>query len=512
MVEKVTNRTERAVKGTLVSFLQYGLQVLLQAFLAPLVLRMAGQETLGAYALLMQIIGYLAMIDMGFSVTMNRYLAHANGIDDNGRRFCEVLSTARTFLLGSNILFSALVLVVAYYLDVWVSTSPSTAVQARHGLMMLAAWGIVRTPWSIYSAGLNATQNLVAANFIGILGNVSRLILSLTLLYAGFGLFGLMLANIISEFLSVAVSTAKFRRLYPSYRPVWGLPDKHLFREMLRFGSQAFLMNIAWRLVSYTDNIVAGYLYGAAAVSVYYVTQMPSTMGALIVNRVPDNVAPAINELYVQKDYIKLRSVFIRLHRATMLLVMPLFGGIIMLNRQMIELWVGIRQYAGASMTCALAIFAVLITVGHVNDTFIFASGKIRPMSIVSLLQGIANLALSLWLGKVLGLSGIMWASVIANIPATIYIFRIAMKQLHINYSEYLRVCALPTVVPLVLGTVVSYLVYRVIPAFGWVSFLLQAVTLIVVYVGSVYRLSLMPDERSWINAKMFRLKNPLPQ
>jgi len=438
MVQKVTNRTERAVKGTLVSFLQYGTQMLLQLFLVPLVLRMAGQESLGAYALLMQVVGYLAMTDLGFSVTLNRYLAQASGIDDGGKRFRDVLSTARTFLLGSNILFAILVLLLCINIEVFFSLSPHIASQARIGLALMAGWAVVRTTWTVYGIGLNATQNLVAANFIGIIGNAARLIFSLGLVFAGTGLAGLMLANVLAEVLSTFLSMLKFFKLYPSQRPVWGLPDKTLFREMLKFSGQALLINVAWRLIFYTDNIVIGSLYGAAAVSIYYATQMPATIGFNILNRVSDNVAPAINELYARGEHAKLRENFLRLHRLNILLVLPLVGGILLLNNQLIALWVGSGQYAGDLMTVALAAFAFLITVSHVCNTFVFASGKIRIYSMLAIFEGISNLGLSIVLGKYIGLAGVMWASVIMHIPTTLYLFIVPMRSMKITLSEYI--------------------------------------------------------------------------
>jgi O-antigen/teichoic acid export membrane protein len=98
------SRTSRALKGTLTNFLQYGLQIILQAALVPLVLHIAGKEMLGAYAILMQAISYLALADLGFSVAANRFLAQAHGLDDGGLRFRQVMGTARTFAFFSNIL------------------------------------------------------------------------------------------------------------------------------------------------------------------------------------------------------------------------------------------------------------------------------------------------------------------------------------------------------------------------------------------------------------------------
>ena len=99
------SRTSRAIKGTLTSFLQFGLQIVLQALLAPLVLRVIGQETLGAYAVLLQAIGYIALVDFGFAAAANRYLAQACGFDDGGLRLGQVMSTFRTYALFIHIGF-----------------------------------------------------------------------------------------------------------------------------------------------------------------------------------------------------------------------------------------------------------------------------------------------------------------------------------------------------------------------------------------------------------------------
>lgn len=510
MTAKESDRTGRAVKGTLVSFLQYGTQMLLQAFLAPLVLRLAGQETLGAYALLMQVVGYLAMLDLGFSVTLNRYLAQATGCGDGGERFRAVLSTARTFLVGSNLVIVLLTLLVSLKVDTFFSLSPHAASQARMGLALLAFWEMVRAPWLVYGIGLNATQNLAAANLIGILGNVGRLLFSLGFVLAGSGLVGLMLANVLAELLSAALSSVHFLRLYPAERLGWGLPDRKLFREMLTFSLQALLINVAWRLVYYTDHIVVGYLFGASAVSIYYVTQMPATIGFNIANRVSDNAAPAVNELFARGEEEKLREVFLKLHRLNFLIVLPLVAGLLLLNRELVSLWVGPGQYAGQWMTAALAIFALLITISHVNGTFIFASGKIRAFSVIAIAEGVANLALSLWLGRTIGLSGVMIATVIANLPTTGCLHLVSMRRLKIGAGEYFTSSLAPSLIPLAAGALSAAAVQSFMGGSGWSSFVVVGCVLMSVFVSLTYRLGLTPSEREWVSGRLSRVLVPV--
>jgi O-antigen/teichoic acid export membrane protein len=505
MTDTASKRTERAVKGTLVSFLQYGTQILLQLFLAPLVLRMAGQESLGAYALLMQVVAYLAMTDLGFSVTLYRYLAQANGYDDGGKRFLDVMSTARTFLLGSNLLFALLILLVCLKVDTLFSLTPKVAGEARWGLALLALWSVQRTPWSMYAIGLNATQNLAAANFIGIAGNAGRLVFSLGLLLAGAGLTGLILANVLAEVLSTALSTWKFRSLHRMNRLSWGLPDRVLFREMLVFSGHAFLINVAWRLVYNTDNIVVGALYGAAAVSVYYATQMPTTIGFNILNRISDNFAPAINELYARKDTAGVRETFLRLQRINLLLVLLLSGGLLLLNGRLVALWVGNGQYAGFSMTAALACFALLITVSHVGNVFVMASGSIKNYSRVVLLEGVCNLGLSVLLGKFFGLPGVMWGTVITHLPITVYLLVVPMRSMQIGLRQFLQLAVFPALPPALFGFAAALLSERILSGSNWISFCAEASVLMSVYAGVAYRASLTGGERSAIGRSVSR-------
>jgi len=316
----------------------------------------------------------------------------------------------------------------------------------------------------------------------------------------------LILANVLAEVLSTTLSALKFRRLFPLCRPSWGLPDKSLFREMLGFSGHAFLASFAWRLVYSTDNIVIGALYGAAAVSVYYSTQMPTTIGFNILNRVSDNFAPAINELYARGDEAKVRETFLRLHRLNMVFVLLLVGGLVLLNGRLVTLWVGPGQYAGDLMTAALAAFAFLITVSHVGNGFVFASGKIRNYSRVVFLEGICNLGLSIVLGKYMGLAGVMWGTVITHIPTTVYLLLIPMRSMKISLPEFVRACVFPSLVPIMIGYPVALFSGRLLLGQGWVSFCVQAAILLIVYGCVAYRVSLTGPQRIRIYEFLYRM------
>ena len=176
---KNSTRTSRAMAGTITSLLQYAFIMVLQFILAPVILRIAGKEVLGAYSFLLQIISWAALTDLGFGVAIQRNLSQAIGIDDKHQRFRSIFITGRTFYIASNLAFAGLILIISWKLNSFMPMSESVGKEARIALNLLAIWVIIRTPLALYNDALIATQNFVPVNIISAVGVAMRLLFSI---------------------------------------------------------------------------------------------------------------------------------------------------------------------------------------------------------------------------------------------------------------------------------------------------------------------------------------------
>lgn len=441
------SRSKRAFFGAATSFLQYGLQIGLQIVLAPFVLSKAGQEVLGAYAILMQAVGFLNILDTAASITMSRFMAQALGLSDDGKRFDRLMSTGRTMLLITNFLFAIGAIGCSIFAINHLGMSSELQEQARQALFLLSIWAMVRAPIVIYGNGLNATQDLAYRNTVMAASSAIRILVSLGLVALGMGLVGLVLGYLVAEATDAAICRYRFRRKHPERHPGWGISDKELFREMVYYTLPVVLMVLSFRLVYYTDNLVVGFMFGAAAASVYYSTQMPAFMAWNGILRVADNVAPAMNELYARRETHKLKSGFLRLFRYDLLLALPLTIGVFALNKTLVSIWVGFVQYAGDLMTLWLAVFIPIVILSHLDKTLLMVAGaKMRAVAIMELLEGLGNIGLSIVLGRLIGLSGIMLATLLARIPTAIYLQYHAQKVLQIGFGELIRETVRPAI------------------------------------------------------------------
>lgn len=493
------SRSARAAKGFAASLVQFGAQMLVQVLLAPVVLKVAGRETLGAYAAIMQALGLLAILDVVGNWSLERFLAQATGVDDGGARFRTIFTTARTAYWIINGVFSIVVLIFSAYVGRIFHLSPAIAAEARHALYVLAAWAMtVRAPLAAYNNALMATQDIAASNLISALGLTLRSVASLVFVLLGGGLFGLMLAGTVGEAVGYTLYRVRFKRKNPHLMPSWGFPDKPLLREMLAFGGHSAVLNTGSMLMFSSGNSVAGMTNGAAAASSFYTTQMPTLAVYNLLNRMNGSTMPALNELYGRGDMARVRQTFIRLVRVLLTMVLPLAAGVLLFNHDMVVSWVGPKQYAGTLLTAALSAYCVLNGLQGIAIQYAVVFGWMRFLAVTSVLQGLVNFGLGLYLGRLLGLGGITLALVIVILPVVVILsFKIG-RFLDLSVGRLLAGCALRAAIPLIAASAVGYFAHSFVHVrthhFG--GFVVEGSSFVTVYFLLAYFMTMAGEDR----------------
>ena len=500
----MTTRTKKAIKGTVTSLVQFGVLVVLQTVLTPVVLKIAGQEVLGAYSIVMQIIGYGLILDFGLGVALSRYLSQSFGNNDKGTKFTKIFNIGRYFILSTNTLLSIFILILAFKTESIISGSHTIIADARSALYLLSAWTIIRTPLALYGHGLHASQNMATANIIGLIGSVSRLVLSLYLVFTGFGLIGLVSANVISELISLLLQKVCFKKLYPKLNLNWRRPDIPLLKKLFAFGLTYWGVNIATVLTVGSDSIIIGNLYGAAAAAIFYTTKIPSFLIIQVIYKISDNAGPAANELLAQGHLEALKTAYLKILRYSLLLAIPLAIGIVGFNKGVITTWVGVTQYAGNLMSLALAGFVLTQVISHINAMITLAAGNMRNWMAISVVSGLMTITLAYTLGKFYGMQWVMVAIALMDIPGFIFLTRRSFAGLGLSYGRALR----EAVLPVLLAT---------LPLFAWVGFviatdqaasLVSLITCIVVFsflwVLGLYIFGINKTERRTIKNKFY--------
>ena len=499
----MVSRTSKAIKGLIASAVQLIVLIVLQAILAPTILKIAGQEVLGAYSVVMQVIGYGLILDFGLSVALSRYLAQSFSAGDYGVKFKKIFNIGQFFILATNTLLFIFLLTLAHNVDSIIVNSDEVIGDARAALYILAAWTILRTPLSLYGHALLASQNMAAANIASLIGGVGRLMLSISFVYCGWGLIGLVLANIISEFLVLALQKIYFNKAYPHLNVKWSRPDAPLLKELFRFGMMYWGVNLAAVLTIGSDSIIVGNIFGAATVSIFYTTKIPSFLITQFIYKISDNAAPAVNELISQANFNGLRSSYLKILRYSLLLVIPVAIGIIGFNEEFIKLWVGKTQYAGNIMSFSLACFAITQVINHINAMFTLAIGDMRKWMLVSIITGVMTIGSAYLLGKNFGMQWVMVAIAVMDLPIMIFLMQRSYSGIGMTSCLAWREGILP---PIMVGLPL-FVVILLIKELGHAEGLFNMAGCIfifsLIWIFSLYAFGINENERIFIRTKI---------
>jgi O-antigen/teichoic acid export membrane protein len=492
------SRSTKAAKGFATSLLQSLSQILVQILLAPVVLKMAGREALGAYAAISQAVAMLTLVDVVGSWSLERFLGRATGMEDD-KRFRDIFSTARTAYLVINTIFALGVVAMSFFIGRLFHLSPHIESQARYALWVIGAWAIIRTPLAAYRSASIATQDLAAVNVMTAGINIARGVASLVFVLAGTGLFGLMISGTVVEGIGSVFYRVRFVRKNPNLAPGWGIPDKAVFREMLSFGGYVMLVNAGDRLFFRSANMLAALTSGSVAASSFYTTQAPAMTGFTILQRFPDNTAPAVYELTGRGEHERLKAAFLRLTRLISLLTLPLAVGVVLFNRDVVICWVGELQYGGDLLTYTLALFIVLNGVRGICVLFAFAQGWMRLLAGTAIFQGVANFAFGYWLGKELGLGGITLALCLASLPQLFLLLRKIEEVYSARITAHFAEMLMRLVIPLGAATAAGELVhFRIKVAEHHVfGVMLECTAFLAVYCLAAYPLALHREDRA---------------
>jgi O-antigen/teichoic acid export membrane protein len=434
-----TSRVRRILSGTAAGVVQQVVTVAMQIALVPLIIDRTGSETVGAYAILMQLVGWGAITNLGLGVAAWRFMAEAYGVADGGVRFATILRTTRFLYWITNATFATFVLGAGAATTFLVSLSPELAVQLRTAAALYAAWSVLRTPLTLYGDALYATQNVAIASLTATLGTLLRLAGSIVLVWAGFGLIGLATAGIISEFLTAVANYVLFLRLQPEIGRVAAGYDTALMKRMLTFGSTFLISTAASLLSANTNGLVFGGLLGAGAVSMAYTSQMPAKVLGLTVWKLSDSAAPAVTQMQGRSQWADLRRAYLTLLRSSLACGLALAVGLLAFSRPAIALWVGADQYAGDVFTAAVAAATVIEIVLHLQFVFFIARGEIRGFGIAMLVANLLKIAIWLAAGRAIGLGGMMIVDLAVQVPIVVYASARLHRSLGVTSSDVFR-------------------------------------------------------------------------
>jgi len=389
--------------------------------MTPVLVKGLGRTGYGVWALALSLVLYLQLLEFGFARTVIRAVAAAEGVGDrDGVRRAITTSVVVLAVPGTLALLAGLTLAAIF--PALFDLDPVLAGQAQVICAMIAVALAVSLPSDTFGGTLMAFQRFDLLNCTLVAVTVLEAIGWFVVLRLGGGLVAVGAVTVV---IGLAGQLARFlfaRRLvgHVSLTREWF--DRTLIRRFASVSVWFFLRDLADILVHRVDVLVVGLVVGVPEAGIYAVAQKLSLLAERSIAPATVTFFPESALLAATDDRERLRSTVLTGTRIALGLAGPICLTLGLLARPAIDVWVGGSFAAAAPVVVLLAGATAVKALTRTGLLALQGMGHVRFPALVLAGEAVLNLALSIGLGRTMGLQGVALGTFLAAVTAELVI------------------------------------------------------------------------------------------
>lgn len=416
---RTNERHRRAALTTLAAVVARSLSIVTGLITVPLTLHYLGAERYGMWMTMSSLVAMIAFTDLGIGNGLLNAVSRAYGKDDFAA-IKEYVSSGVLVLSGIALcivaIFAALYCIVPWY-EVFNVDTMQARQEAGPALAVFVACFAFAIPFGVVQRVQMGLQEGFVANlwlgFSSLLG-LGCIVLAV---WMKAGLPWLVFAFAGSPLIaSLLNSISYFGWQRPEAAPAFDAISRHAMKHVAHIGISFFVMQIAGVVVFASDNVIIAQLLGSHAVAVYAVPQRLFSIVPGLLGMALTPLWPAYGEALARGDHAWVWRTLKRSLIASMGLAALCSIVLVCAGNWLITWWVGPVIATSMLLLIALGIWQVMQAGGFAVNMYLSGANAMRFLVIMFVSMAILAVALKIYLVPIVGISGVVWATVIAYI------------------------------------------------------------------------------------------------
>jgi O-antigen/teichoic acid export membrane protein len=476
----------------------------LTLIMTPFYIKFLGNYDYGLWEMVMSVLGYMGMLNLGINPAISRFAAKHNAETDT-ESLRRVFSSAFVFLFLVGVIVAFLLSGFGLLFADTMAQEGQQVVVYTLFMLILAGQMLVVFPGHVAESFLEGFQKYHIKNNVTIVNSIVGSIVfyvyatpeNALLLLAGVSAVGLTLKYFI-YFAMVA-------------RPAFGALVFHFqdfslvkLKELLQFSLKSFVQGIATNVENATDTIVIGSFLGPAAVPFYSIPLSLTRYIRALGWTLSHAFMPFFSDLATRDRKQELRQVYLVASKVVAGLVAAMGVGILGIGTPFLALWIG-PEYTKQSdeIILLLVLFTVLPLLNPFSNRYLTAVNKHGILAKLAPISAAANLVLSIILVQYWGIIGVAVGSLIPTLVLVPVVLRVSCRELGLPVRQYLSQSLAPLVFPLAgLGAVLAGIRwYSGVDNYG--VLILTVIIGAVVCLSGFWFISLTGSEREFLGSRI---------
>ncbi len=451
---------KRIVRNTLFNFTGRLWAMFLGLLLTPFLVAKLGMADYGLWSLVLVITNYLLAWDLGLGNSLIRHVAHYDA-RRNYDGLNAVLNTALLLYAALATVAITLAIVLRPLVLSAFRVPPQQWEEVGRVLAIAVVAFAVRNMLSVFRGLVTGLQQMHLTNLIAAVSATLNALGAVAFLQLGYGLKGLALNEIMTMILTTALSAVLAYRVFPMLRLNPLLARWETLKVLLRYGLKVQVTALGALINLQMNKLLVGYFLGLELLAayelgfklVYSLISLPRLLSSAVM--------PAAAELHAQYDHDRLQRLYRQGAKYVVLAIAPLVFFTVIHVRSITTVWLGTPPPEVARVVRVLMLaygFNLLTAMGTA-----MARGVGHPQfeTRYAVLVIIVNLFLGIVLMRLLGLDGLLMATLVAVVLGSSYFLAQWHRFLRQAWRTLWRKLYAPPLWACLLATLPSYLAGR---------------------------------------------------
>jgi O-antigen/teichoic acid export membrane protein len=406
-------RTLMAKRNIAGAFLIKGGSILISLISVPLIIHYIDPSQYGIWLTISSFLSWFAFFDIGFGNGLKNKLAEAiaKGNLELGRIY--VSTTYFMLLIISTCLFGLFLVLNAFVDWTKVLNAPASIGKEISTLLPIVFFFFsFQFVLQLVNIVTSARQNTVISSLIGFLVNLLSLVVIFVLSKTtGGSLLYLGLAASISPVVMLFLfSVFLYKGSYQQFAPAFHLVKIPVIKDLMSIGIKFFIIQIGLIFLYNTDNLIISNVISPSAVTTFNIAFKYFSIITMVCAIVMTPFWPAFTDANAKGDNLWIRQTVQKLLKFCVLMFVA--GLVMLLCADFVyKLWVGNKIFVPFSLSFVLFVLTILNTYRSIFSFYFNGTGKIMLQLYLVVISGLLNIPLSIYLGKMMGTTGVVLAT-----------------------------------------------------------------------------------------------------
>ncbi|ODV55292.1 oligosaccharide flippase family protein [Lysinibacillus fusiformis] len=488
--------------GAILSYLTIGCTMISSLLFTPFMISLLGQKEFGLYSLMIVLVGYLSILDLGLGNAIVRYIARNRAIADKALE-----ASLNGFFLKLFMGIGCLTLLIGFFLFSQVhiifgqSLSGDQLAKAKVMGYIMTISVAVQFPLGVFTSILQAYEKFIFIKLTTLLQVIVQPLTMLFFLLQGTDAVTLIYIIAIYNILFLVLDAIYCIRVL-SIQFTFTLKNIKLIKEIFIYSFFIFITVIVDKIYWQTDQVLLGILKGTEDVAIYAVAMQIVLIFMSLALAISGLFLPRISMLVTKEDgLLEINQLFIKVGAIQFLVVGYILGGFFLFGKEFLLLWLGKDFMAIYAIVLIIMVPFSIDLIQNLGINVLKAKNLFKFRTILLMIVAVVNIIVSIPAIYFYGKMGTAIITACSLLIGNVVIMNIYYyKKIGLDILGFWRTIS-RLVLAFILAICCSQLLWDLTkPPITWISIILYIFYYTVLAGGSLFFIGMTKEQRrKWL-------------